>query len=67
MASRVYVRVCLPLQQAFRRFDVDANGYIEYHEFVSTLRALNLNLSEQQIYELMSGLDTDHDSRIDPR
>jgi Ca2+-binding EF-hand superfamily protein/diadenosine tetraphosphatase ApaH/serine/threonine PP2A family protein phosphatase len=55
------------VNEAFRRFDVDSNGYIEYHEFVSTLRSLNLNLSEQQIYELMAGLDTDRDSRIDPR
>ena len=53
--------------QAFRRFDVDQNGFIEYHELVATLNSLDMNMTEPQIYELMAGLDKDRDSKIDPR
>ncbi|CAM9947958.1 unnamed protein product [Sphacelaria rigidula] len=53
------------VQAAFEYFDVDGDGNIEYEEFVNTLKGLNIGLSDEQIFELMRGLDKDCDSTID--
>mmetsp|Transcript_28813 Transcript_28813/g.36128 ORF Transcript_28813/g.36128 Transcript_28813/m.36128 type:complete len:885 (+) Transcript_28813:145-2799(+) len=52
---------------AFEMFDTDQSGTIEYEEFVNMLKQLDIGLSEQQIFELMRGLDKDNDSVIDPK
>ncbi|CAM9129165.1 unnamed protein product [Discosporangium mesarthrocarpum] len=50
---------------AFNYFDTDGDGNIEYEEFVNTLKTLDIGLSDDQIFELMRGLDKDCDSTID--
>jgi len=55
------------VNEAFRMFDTDQSGTIEYEEFIKLLKQLDIGLSEQQIYELMRGLDQDNNSVIDPR
>lgn len=46
-------------------FDSDANGYIDYEEFMAALKKWDTGLSEQQVYELMRSADSNEDSRID--
>ncbi|CAM9310140.1 unnamed protein product [Ectocarpus sp. 12 AP-2014] len=53
------------VQSAFDYFDVDGDGNIEYEEFVNALKALEIGLSDDQVFELMRGLDKDCDSTID--
>ncbi|OQR99790.1 serine/threonine-protein phosphatase, partial [Achlya hypogyna] len=53
------------IEQAFRIFDADANGTIEYDEFMATLRQMDTGLSEQQMFELMRTADTNDDGRLD--
>ncbi|CAN0114314.1 unnamed protein product [Pylaiella littoralis] len=53
------------VQSAFNYFDVDGDGTIEYEEFVNALKALEIGLSDDQVFELMRGLDKDCDSTID--
>lgn len=36
------------VQAAFDYFDVDGDGNIEYEEFVNTLKALEIGLSDEQ-------------------
>lgn len=37
------------MEQAFKVFDADANGFIEYQEFVETLKKMDTGLSDQQV------------------
>ncbi|DBA02183.1 TPA: hypothetical protein N0F65_004818 [Lagenidium giganteum] len=53
------------LEQAFKIFDADSNGFIEYQEFMDTLKKMDTGLSEQQVFELMRTADTNDDGRID--
>ena len=53
------------MEEAFRLFDIDANGFIEYNEFIQTLKTLDTGLSEQQVFELMRAVDTNNDGRIE--
>jgi Ca2+-binding EF-hand superfamily protein/diadenosine tetraphosphatase ApaH/serine/threonine PP2A family protein phosphatase len=53
------------IKQAFQAFDTDGDDYIEYEEFMNTLKELDVGLSEQQIFELMRSVDVDNDSKID--
>ncbi|CAH0479066.1 unnamed protein product [Peronospora belbahrii] len=53
------------VQQAFKVFDTDSNGFIEYEEFVTTLKQMDTGLADQQVFELMRTADTNDDGRID--
>ncbi|KDO21509.1 hypothetical protein SPRG_12473 [Saprolegnia parasitica CBS 223.65] len=53
------------IEHAFRIFDADANGTIEYDEFMATLKGMDTGLSEQQMFELMRTADTNDDGRLD--
>ncbi|KAF1331731.1 Serine/threonine-protein phosphatase, partial [Globisporangium splendens] len=53
------------IEQAFKVFDTDANNFIEYDEFMETLKKMDTGLSDQQIFELMRTADTNDDGRID--
>ncbi|OQS04980.1 serine/threonine-protein phosphatase [Thraustotheca clavata] len=53
------------IEHAFRIFDADKNGTIEYDEFMSTLKQMDTGLSEHQVFELMRTADTNDDGRID--
>mmetsp|Transcript_35609 Transcript_35609/g.61601 ORF Transcript_35609/g.61601 Transcript_35609/m.61601 type:complete len:900 (+) Transcript_35609:141-2840(+) len=55
------------VEEAFNMFDTDKSGTIEYEEFIAMLKQLDIGLSDQQIFELMRGLDKDNDSVIDPK
>lgn len=62
---RKLFKSCSSLEEAFRIFDVNDDGSIEYSEFVQTLKNLNIGLTDEQIYELMRTIDDDHNSLID--
>jgi hypothetical protein len=53
------------VKDAFSLFDADQDGRIEYEEFTSLLKTMDVGLSEAQIYELMRGMDKNKDSVID--
>ncbi len=58
-------KMCGTIEEAFRVFDVNDDGSIEYSEFVQTLRDLDVGLTDDQIYELMRTIDGDQNSLID--
>lgn len=49
------------LEDIFKEFDTDNNGYISTVEFREALRKLNLGLTSRQIDQVMSRLDTNQD------
>jgi Ca2+-binding EF-hand superfamily protein/diadenosine tetraphosphatase ApaH/serine/threonine PP2A family protein phosphatase len=53
------------INAAFRIFDTDGDNFIEYEEFMHKLKALDVGLTDKQIYELMRSVDVDNDSKID--
>lgn len=63
--SAVSPRVPSSVKDAFSLFDADNDGRIEYEEFISLLKTMDVGLSEAQVYELMRGMDKNKDSVID--
>jgi len=52
--------------EAFRRFDVDGDGYVSYKDFENHLMSKKVCASKQEIASLMKNvLDTDQDGYID--
>ena len=50
---------------AFRHFDANDDGCIEYEEFSDTLKSLDIGLDDQQIFQLMCSMDRNRDGTID--
>ena len=50
---------------AFRVFDKDGSGAIDYDEFSHMLRELDVGLSNAQVQEVMRAMDTDANGQID--
>ena len=50
---------------AFRHFDANDDGCIEYEEFSDTLKSLEIGLDDQQIFQLMCSMDRNRDGTID--
>ena len=68
MVERVYEKLvvaCADATEAYRMFDVNDDGTVEYHEFVNALKKLDLGLSDAQLFDFMGYLDEDRDSHID--
>ncbi|KAF0696477.1 Aste57867_12772 [Aphanomyces stellatus] len=53
------------IEQAFKVFDADGSGTIEYDEFMNILKKMDTGLSDQQMFELMRTADTNDDGRLD--
>ncbi len=62
---RKLFEVCSSLEEAYRMFDVNADGSVEFSEFVDVMEKLDVGLSRRQLYELMSSIDKDRDAKID--
>ena len=56
---------CSSIEDAFKFFDLNDDGSIEYSEFVQRIRDLNVGLTDNQIFELMRTIDGDGNSLID--
>ena len=52
------------LDQIFREFDADGNGFISEVEFRNAIRKLDLGLTSRDIDQLMSRIDTNNDGKI---
>lgn len=68
MVEKVYQKLvvaCSDVTQAYKLFDVNDDGCVEYIEFVNALKKLDLGLSDAQLYDLMGYLDEDRDNHID--
>ena len=55
----------MSLDQIFRDFDEDGNGYISQVEFRNAIRRLGLGLVSREIDALMLKFDTNQDGKID--
>ena len=55
----------LTLEDIFKKFDEDGNGYISSNEFRNAIRRLNLGLSSRDIDQIMKKVDTNGDGKID--
>ncbi len=53
------------MKSAFKRFDLDDSGTIDYGEFESFLKLLDIGISDRQICELMCDIDQDGNTVID--
>ena len=56
---------CSSIEEAFKYFDLNDDGSIEYSEFVQRIKELNVGLTDNQIFELMRTIDGDGNSLID--
>ncbi len=52
------------LYYAFQKFDLDNSGYISVKELRQVLDKIGQSYSEEQIEQLVSMVDTDHDGRL---
>ncbi|TNV75823.1 hypothetical protein FGO68_gene5355 [Halteria grandinella] len=50
---------------AFRLFDKDGSGNIDFYELRDAMRALGLNMSKEEVKKLMNSIDTDNNGYID--
>ena len=55
----------MSLDEIFRDFDQDGNGYISQVEFRNAIRKLGLGLSSREIDALMLKFDANQDGKID--
>jgi Ca2+-binding EF-hand superfamily protein len=55
----------LTLEDIFKKFDEDGNGFISSNEFRNAIRRLNLGLSSRDIDQIMKKVDTNGDGKID--
>ena len=55
----------LTLDDIFKKFDEDGNGFISAIEFRNAIRKLNLGLSSREIDLVMKRVDTNGDGKID--
>ncbi len=65
VCEKLYSLVGADLESAYKKFDIDHSGSIDYSEFVDTLKGLDIGLSDKQIYELMRSVDADENAKID--
>ena len=52
------------IRAAFRMFDRDKNGYIDYKELKFAMQNLGEKMCEQEIQDMMKQADVDGDGRI---
>ena len=52
-------------QEAFNMFDKDLNGSIEAKEFGDVMRALGHNPTDDELAEMVAGIDADGNGEID--
>ena len=53
------------LEQAFRMFDKDGDGFIDARELRHLLTNLGEKLSEQEVDEMIAEVDIDGDGKVD--
>ncbi len=53
------------LQEAFKVFDKDQNGFITSHELRHTMTNLEENLTPEEVEEMIKEADLDNDQQID--
>jgi len=53
------------INDAFKLFDKDGSGNIDFYELRDAMRALGLNMTKDEVKELMMKIDTDNNGFID--
>ena len=52
------------LRRAFKKLDVSRQGYLTVSQFRSVLKNANINLDEEEVYQLLSAFDENMTGRI---
>jgi len=55
---------CHNFTSAYKFFDQDHDGYIQYQELADSLQKLEVGLKKNQVYELMRALDVSEDNKV---
>jgi len=55
----------MKLKDLIPQFDLDGKGYLSYDEFRTVVQSLECNITENQITEVIKGVDTDNDQYIE--
>ena len=53
------------LREAFSKFDKDRNGFLDKNEFKTAMLSFGETLTEDELNEMLSLVDTNHDGKID--
>ena len=53
------------IDDAFKLFDKDGSGNIDFYELRDAMRALGLQMTKDQVKEMMLKIDTDNNGFID--
>lgn len=54
----------LEIKEAFQLFDINGDGYLDYHELKVALRALGFDLSKKEVLEVIEEYDSDNRKQI---
>lgn len=55
---------CHNFASAYKFFDQDQDGYIQFQELADSLQKLQVGLKKTQVYELMRALDVSEDNKV---
>jgi len=64
-ANRLSEDEMAEIREIFSHYDADGNGTIERSEFANLLRALDADMSEEEVSAGLEALDDNHNGRID--
>jgi len=65
VCKKLYALVGDDMEKAYRQFDTNDDGIIQFQEFIEMIKRLDNSITDEQIYELMRSMDVNDDAHID--